>query len=83
MTSKNLNAEIVVVGGGGAGLAAALSAAENGCKDIIVLEKAGSAAGSTAGHLVGFALNSGRIAGENAVQYVSKMNPVKAIAAGA
>jgi fumarate reductase flavoprotein subunit len=53
MTSKgttkaeNLEAELVVIGGGGAGLAAALAAAENGCKSIIVLEKAGSAAGST------------------------------------
>jgi fumarate reductase flavoprotein subunit len=48
MTAKNLNAELVVVGGGGAGLAAALAAAENGCKSILVLEKSGSAAGSTA-----------------------------------
>jgi fumarate reductase flavoprotein subunit len=48
MTTKNLSAELVVVGGGGAGLAAALAAAENGCKSILVLEKAGSAAGSTA-----------------------------------
>ncbi len=48
MTKKNLTANLVVIGGGGAGLAAALSAAENGCRDIIVLEKAGSAAGSTA-----------------------------------
>ncbi|MFH1646137.1 MAG: FAD-dependent oxidoreductase [Chloroflexota bacterium] len=50
MTAKpgNLTADIVVVGGGGAGLAAALAAAENGSKSIIVLEKAGSPAGSTA-----------------------------------
>jgi fumarate reductase flavoprotein subunit len=48
MTAKNLKAELVVIGGGGAGLAAAIAAAENGCKSIIVLEKAGSAAGSTA-----------------------------------
>jgi fumarate reductase flavoprotein subunit len=47
MTTKNLKAELVVIGGGGAGLAAALAAAENGGKSIIVLEKAGSAAGST------------------------------------
>jgi fumarate reductase flavoprotein subunit len=45
--TENLKADIVVIGGGGAGLAAALAAAENGCKSIIVLEKAGSAAGST------------------------------------
>jgi fumarate reductase flavoprotein subunit len=48
MAAENLKAELVVIGGGGAGLAAALAAAENGCKSIIVLEKAGSAAGSTA-----------------------------------
>jgi fumarate reductase flavoprotein subunit len=48
MTAENLSAELVVVGGGGAGLAAALSAAENGCGSILVLEKAGSSAGSTA-----------------------------------
>jgi fumarate reductase flavoprotein subunit len=48
MTTKNLKADLVIIGGGGAGLAAALAAAENGCKSIIVLEKAGSAAGSTA-----------------------------------
>jgi len=45
--TENLKAELVVIGGGGAGLAAALAAAENGCKSIIVLEKAGSAAGSS------------------------------------
>jgi len=45
--TKNLTADIVIIGGGGAGLAAALAAAENGCKSIIVLEKVGSAAGST------------------------------------
>jgi len=50
MTIKagNLVAELVIVGGGGAGLAAALAAAENGCRSIIVLEKAGSPAVSTA-----------------------------------
>jgi fumarate reductase flavoprotein subunit len=47
MTAKNLTADLVVLGGGGAGLAAALAAAENGCKRIYVLEKAGSATGST------------------------------------
>jgi len=50
MTTKteNLKADLVVIGGGGAGMAAALEAAERGCKSIIVLEKAGSPAGSTA-----------------------------------
>ena len=47
MAAKKLKTELVVIGGGGAGLAAALAAAENGCKNIIVLEKAGSATGST------------------------------------
>jgi succinate dehydrogenase/fumarate reductase flavoprotein subunit len=47
MTTKNLETELVVIGGGGAGLAAASAAAENGCKSVIVLEKAGSATGST------------------------------------
>jgi fumarate reductase flavoprotein subunit len=48
MSSKKQSADLVVIGGGGAGLAAALAAAENGCQSIIVIEKAGSAAGSTA-----------------------------------
>lgn len=48
INAGNLEAELVIVGGGGAGLAAALTAAEKGCKSIIVLEKAGSPAGSTA-----------------------------------
>ena len=43
-----LNAEIVIIGGGGCGLAAALSAFEHGCTKIIVLEKAGSTGGSSA-----------------------------------
>jgi fumarate reductase flavoprotein subunit len=49
MATRNdtLQADIAVIGGGGAGLAAALAATENGCKNIVVLEKAGSAAGST------------------------------------
>ncbi len=47
MTAKNLCSELVVLGGGGAGLAAAIAAAENGCRSVIVLEKAGSATGST------------------------------------
>jgi hypothetical protein len=90
--TANLKADHGVVGNGGGGLDATIAAAENGGTSIIVLEKAGSAAGSTAmahdvfnttagcwesesycyrltGHLVGFALNSGRIAGENAVKY--------------
>jgi succinate dehydrogenase/fumarate reductase flavoprotein subunit len=60
VTAKNLEADLVVVGGGGAGLAAACAAAENGCRKTIVLGKTGSA------------FNSGRIAGENAAQYIKK-----------
>ena len=45
--SENLQADIVVIGGGGAGLAAALTAAEIGCGRIVVIEKAGAPAGST------------------------------------
>jgi fumarate reductase flavoprotein subunit len=46
--TENLQAELVVIGGGGAGLAAAVTAAERGCKNIVVLEKAGAPAGSSA-----------------------------------
>jgi len=48
MTTQDLKTDLVILGGGGAGLAAAIAAAESGCKSILVLEKAGSAAGSTA-----------------------------------
>jgi fumarate reductase flavoprotein subunit len=37
--SENMKAEVVVIGGGASGLAAAVSAAEAGAKNIIVLEK--------------------------------------------
>jgi fumarate reductase flavoprotein subunit len=43
-TSKKdeyLKAEVVIIGGGGSGLSAAVSAAENGAKNIVVLEKRG------------------------------------------
>jgi len=39
--TKNLKANIVIIGGGGAGLAAAVAAAEKGATGIIVLEKRG------------------------------------------
>ena len=31
--------ELVIIGGGSAGIAAAVSASENGCKDILLLER--------------------------------------------
>ena len=46
--TRNLEADLVVVGGGGAGLAAALTAAEKGVARIIVLEKRGGLGGNTA-----------------------------------
>jgi fumarate reductase flavoprotein subunit len=45
--AKFLDTEIAVVGGGGAGLAAGLAAAENGAK-VIVLEKRGAFGGNSA-----------------------------------
>ena len=48
--TENLEAEIVIIGGGGAGMAAALAAAENGCKNIILLEKAGIGGNSAMAH---------------------------------
>ena len=47
---ENLQADVTIIGGGGAGLAAALSASENGRKDIIVLEKAGIGGNSAMAH---------------------------------
>ena len=39
--------EVVVIGGGGAGLAAAISAAEHGAKDIVLIEKLPAVGGNT------------------------------------
>ncbi len=44
----NLEADLVILGGGGAGLCAALAAGENGCKNIVVLEKRASTTGNSA-----------------------------------
>jgi fumarate reductase flavoprotein subunit len=37
--SKSMNAEVVIIGGGGSGLVAAISALEKGVKNILILEK--------------------------------------------
>ena len=46
--TKVLNTELVIIGAGGAGLAAALAAAENGTSGIMVLEKRSSPGGTSA-----------------------------------
>ena len=45
---ENLQANVVIIGAGGAGLAAAVASGEKGGTSIIVLEKAGSPGGNTA-----------------------------------
>jgi fumarate reductase flavoprotein subunit len=46
--NKTLNAGLLIIGGGGAGLAAALTAVEKGMKDIVVVEKRKSPGGNSA-----------------------------------
>jgi fumarate reductase flavoprotein subunit len=46
--NQRLQAGLVIIGGGGAGLAAALTAANKGIKDIILLEKRGALGGNSA-----------------------------------
>lgn len=46
--SKTITAGLVIIGGGGAGLSAALTAAEKGCQNIYVLEKREKPGGTTA-----------------------------------
>jgi fumarate reductase flavoprotein subunit len=38
-TEESISADIVVLGGGGAGMAAAITAAERGCRNVVVIEK--------------------------------------------
>ena len=45
-TNKRLQANIVIIGGGGAGLTAAVAALEEGATDIIVLEKSNKLGGN-------------------------------------
>lgn len=84
----NLETDVVVIGGGGTGLAAAVSAAEAGMR-VILLEKRHSPGGNSVfpdglfaaespGSAFGFAINSGRIAGENASKYVTGAKKKKA-----
>jgi fumarate reductase flavoprotein subunit len=44
----DLQADVLIVGAGGAGMAAAISALENGGRSVLLLEKAGAPGGSTA-----------------------------------
>src|SRR5512136_1768641 len=44
---RSYETDVLVVGGGGAGLASAITAGEQGCKNIMVMEKAATPAGST------------------------------------
>ncbi len=60
-TAKNYRFSMVVVGGGGSGLAAAVAATESGLKNIAVLEKRGATGGSSA-------MASGIFAAESPVQ---------------
>jgi succinate dehydrogenase/fumarate reductase flavoprotein subunit len=46
--SGHLQADVLIVGAGGAGLAAAVAALEVGCRRVVLLEKAGAPGGSTA-----------------------------------
>lgn len=46
-TPVEIDGDIAVIGGGGAGMAAALSALENGAKKVVILEKLGFLGGST------------------------------------
>lgn len=47
LSTENLHADIVIIGGGGAGLTAAVSAIEAGAKDVMVLEKTIAPGGNT------------------------------------
>ncbi|MDO5023113.1 MAG: FAD-dependent oxidoreductase, partial [Eubacteriales bacterium] len=44
---REMTADVVVLGGGGAGLAAAISAVENGVNSVIIVEKCGAVGGDT------------------------------------
>jgi len=48
LKTENLKSDIVVIGGGGAGMTAAIAASEAGTNEIVVLEKAAKTGGNTA-----------------------------------
>ena len=52
------NADLIICGGGGAGLAAAVAAAENGIKKVFLFEKRGEVGGNTAFAFNFFGINS-------------------------
>lgn len=58
MYSHEIDSDLVICGGGGAGLSAALTAAENGMKKITLLEKRDRLGGNTASSFNFFAINS-------------------------
>jgi len=58
LINENLKANVVIIGGGGSGLAAAVTAAEKGVSDIVVTEKMGHTGGNTAMALGFFACDS-------------------------
>ncbi len=55
---ENVKTDVVIIGGGGAGLAAAISAAQNGAKNVTVIEKTGAPGGNAAISHGIFAVNS-------------------------
>ena len=55
---KQLKVELVIIGSGGAGLAAAEAAAENGASNVMVLEKRGVTGGASAMAVGPFAAES-------------------------
>jgi len=66
-STRDKRADLVIIGGGGAGLAAAVTAAELGIKKITVLEKRGVTGGNTA-------LAVGMFAAESPVQRRALLN---------
>ncbi len=69
---EDTEADIVVIGGGGAGLSAAIEAADKGTEKIIVLEKMLATGGTTAtaqGMIAGYETKIQKAAGDEALTY--------------